>query len=111
MKSFFYGLTFLIFASCAAEKDYAGMATDLCQCMTPLADLYDRVMVATAQQDSATVASLLERFEELSETGEDCAAKLESKYGDFVGEEEVKAKAAIQEKCPKIAEMMGQATE
>lgn len=88
------------------EKNYAGMAIDLCACMTPLSDLYEQVLIATEAQDTATIESLVGDFEKLSQEGEDCAAKLEAKYGDFIGEEEVKAKAAIREKCPKIADMM-----
>lgn len=88
------------------EKNYIGMAADLCDCMTPLSNLYEQVLTATAAQDTATIESLVGKFEQLSQEGEDCAAKLEAKYGDFVGDEEIKAKAAIREKCPKIADMM-----
>jgi len=112
MKPTFYILIITLFAACAApEKDYEGMASDICQCMTPLSELYDQVMQASEQQDTTAVQQLAAQFEQLSTEGEDCAGKLEEKYGDFVGEEEVKAKAAIRKKCPKIADMMEQGAE
>ncbi|MFK7936165.1 MAG: hypothetical protein AB8G22_21805 [Saprospiraceae bacterium] len=112
MKFTIYTLLIIFLASCGTpEKDYAGMADDLCKCMTPLSDLYDQVMEATEKQDTAAVELLADKFAQLSEDGEDCAAKLEEKYGDFVGEEEAKAKAALEQKCPKIAKMMGQGAE
>ncbi|MEL7021426.1 MAG: hypothetical protein AAGK47_07460 [Bacteroidota bacterium] len=109
MKWIIYILTTFLLASCAApEKDYEGMATELCQCMTPLAKLYQEVMTARAQQDTTTVQQLVVQFEQLSKEGADCAERLEDKYGDFVGDEEEKAKRSLYKQCPEIAQMLEQ---
>lgn len=85
------------------EKNYEGMAAELCQCMTPFAELYKEVTEATTAGDTTKAQALLADFQKLSSEGQACAARLEVKYGDFVGEDEIKAKAAFRKKCPEIA--------
>ena len=109
-----YSFLILIFilglTACGDSKpkvDYNGMAKELCTCMQPLANLYQEVIEAANQQDTARMEALVVEFEKISNQGELCAEHLEKKYGDFAGpEEEAKAKAAMQKACPHIVEMM-----
>lgn len=87
--------------------DYDAMAQELCTCMTPLSDLYKKVMVASEAQDTAKMATLVGDFERLSKEGEACATKLEQKYGNMDDPNITeKARAAVEKACPEIAAMM-----
>ncbi len=95
-------------SNATSETRYEDMAAELCTCMQPLADLYEKVLAATEAGDEEKALELMNEFQAASDTGEQCAAQLEEKYGDFKGEEEEKkAQIAVEKACPKIAEMIG----
>ncbi len=92
------------------ETDYNAMAKELCNCMSPLVDMNEKIQEMTKAGDTEAVGEMFTELEAQFAEGERCAAELEQKYGAMnePGEEE-KAKAAIQKNCPKVAEMMNQA--
>ena len=95
----------------AKDVDYDAMASELCTCMRPMVKLYDELLEAKEEADQEGLRVLLNRMESVSAESEACATKLEQKYGDFVGEGEMKAKAALEKACPRIAKMVASGEE
>ena len=95
----------------AKEVDYEAMADELCNCMRPMVKLYDELLDAKEEEDQESLKILLNRMESVSADSEACATKLEEKYGDFIGEGEVRAKAALEKACPRIAKMVASGEE
>ena len=92
------------------ETDYEAMAKELCNCMSPLVDMNEKIQELTKAGDTEAVGSMFSDLEAKFAEGERCAAALETKYGALNEPgEEAKAKAAIEKNCPKVAEMMNQA--
>ncbi len=75
--------------------------------MQPLADIIDEIDV-TKKYDSVEMQKLILEFERIAARSEQCAQKLDSKWGVIPPEEESKADAAFKKACPKIAEIMEQ---
>lgn len=112
MKNIFFVLMVMIsFAACKSSGDktnYDQMATDLCTCMRPLADMNEKIKVLIKEGKTDEVAALFADVERIASEGEVCAKSLEEKYGLVEGESEEKATAALKKNCPDIAQMLEQ---
>lgn len=93
------------------SMDYKGMAQDLCQCMSPLMEMQQKIAKLSAEGKTDEIQELLTTVEKLSEDGDKCVAELEEKYGVIEDENEQKANAAFQKACPEIAQMLNNAAE
>ena len=101
-------LLLLLLSACSSNKSQQieQMATELCDCMRPLATLYEEVIAASTASDSIKMNTLLQEFQVKSEEGEKCAAALEEKYGDLSEADQDQANTAFTKTCPEIAAML-----
>ena len=89
--------------------DYDAMAKELCDCMNPLVEMNEEIQKLTAAGDTEAVGKMFSELEAKFTEGEQCALKLQTKYGEMnTPEQEAKAKAALRKICPKVADMMDQ---
>lgn len=94
------------------ETDYDAMAKELCNCMSPLVEMNEKIQSLTEAGDTEAVGNLFAKMEGEFKKGEQCAMGLEEKYGAMnEPEQEAKAKAAIRKACPKVASMINQSTD
>lgn len=109
-KTLIIPVMILLMFSCKESRkiDLDAVANDLCKCMQPLADINDEILVATQNRDSVAMEKLILEIEAVAAKSEQCAQKLDSKYGVIPTEEEPKAEAAFRKACPEIAQIMEQ---
>ena len=112
MKLFkvFIPVMLLLFFSCkeSPKIDFDAIANDLCKCMQPLADINDEIVAATEKNDSVAMQRLILEIESVAAKSEQCAQKLDIKYGVVPTKEEPKAEVAFKKACPEIAKIMEQ---
>lgn len=97
-------------AAASEEGKYDAMASALCDCWKPFADLTNRADALIAAKDTEALTKLSESWETVEDDVDDCLEKLSDKYGDIEDDnEKIKLQAALTKRCPKIAELVEQA--
>jgi len=96
-------------AAAATNMNYSQVANELCACMQPLIDLNKKIQGLAKSGNNAEVQKLINEVEKLSEEGEACTERLESKYGKIEGKNQSMVEAAMAKSCPDVARMISSA--
>ncbi len=93
--------------SCSSSSGTDQMASDLCDCMKPLAVAYSEM--ENLDTESATMEdleNLMNRLENQADRTDDCIDQLENKYGEALETEQTDIESAMGEVCPEVMTLL-----
>ncbi len=94
-----------LLVACQKKDRHETIAKELCNCMKPLAEQYNRAVQLSDSGRTAELEQLIMDLEVAAEESEACAERLEEQYGDLENEKEA-VEAAMEKACPDIVTMI-----
>lgn len=99
----------LVTLACHRGPDIGSMATDMCDCMQPVAEAFNTIRSAPDDITPEEMSTLMDDMEAEMEAFEACSERLEEKYGEALHQEEEAIRQAMDERCPEVTATMREA--
>jgi hypothetical protein len=94
----------LAVSGCKKKDSYDDMARAMCDCMKPMAEMYNKMQALTAGGDTEQLANLMGDLERVASEAEACTSEMEKKYGE--PKDPDKADEALRRICPEVVSAM-----
>ncbi len=96
---------FICLAACQPKNKTDELAKELCICLRPMIEVYERMGGQMEGADEDQIVAVLEELEALAAESEACANKITEKYGDLA-DREAELEPALRKACPDIMQRM-----
>jgi len=103
----FFLLPLLALGSCQSPSGTNQMATDLCDCMKPLAVAYSEMEDMEADPSNMeALENLMNRLESQADRTDACIEQLEDRYGEALETEQTDIETAMSDVCPEVMTLL-----
>jgi len=106
--SYWFCLSFLfVGSSCSTPSGTNQMASDLCDCMKPLANAYSEMENMEADPSNMEdLENLMNGLEGQADRTDACIGQLEEKYGEALESEQTDIESAMKDVCPEVMNLL-----